>query len=51
MQNKDIIKVQKIISIVFCLFSAQELNILFDIYTNTYVNIKINIVEYIVVFI
>jgi len=50
LQDKNIIKIQKIISIVFCLLNIQELDILFDIYTNAYIDIKINIIKYIVVF-
>jgi len=50
LQNKDIIEIQKIISIAFRLLSAQKLDMLFDIYTNAYINIKINVIEYIVIF-
>ena len=50
LQDRDIIEVQEIISIVFRLLSAQELDVLFDIYTNAHVNIKINKIKYIVVF-
>ncbi len=50
LQDKDVIKVQKLTSIVFCLLSTQRLDILFDIYANAHVNIKIDIVERIVVF-
>jgi hypothetical protein len=50
LQDKDVIKVQKLTSIAFCLLSMQRLDILFDIYANAHVNIKIDIVERIVVF-
>jgi len=50
LQNKNIIEVQKIINLVFCLLSTQELDMFFNIYTNIYINIKINIIEYIVIF-
>ncbi len=50
LQDKDVIKVQKLTSIAFFLLSMQRLDILFDIYANAHVNIKIDIVERIVVF-
>jgi len=50
LRDRDVIEVQKIIDIVFRLLSAQQSNVFFDIYANAHVNVKIDIIKRIVVF-
>jgi len=50
LRDRDVIEVQKIIDIVFRLLSAQQSNVFFDIYANAHVDVKIDIIKRIVVF-
>jgi hypothetical protein len=50
LRNKDVIEVQKIINIAFRLLNAQQLNVLFNIHANAHIDVKINVIERIVVF-
>ena len=50
LRDEDVIEVQKIISIAFRSLSAQRLDVLFDIHANAHVDVKIDVIKRIVIF-